>query len=156
MCSPFKVFFSQCLCQDPPFFYFAWPPEGYRGDTWFCLVCYLLSLYWFLSWILCMLGPPGRLAVYALMEYYTAKIPVLKLDGKGPVRKAVKSQKFSCAWASGDSDLELPKPTVIKFFNNMIHVVAHLFITLHYGLTLWSPKLTWSFLQSVLVCCESY
>ena len=31
----------------------------------------------------------------------------------------------------------------------MIHVVAHLFITLHYGLTLWSPKLTWSFLQSV-------
>jgi len=36
------------------------------------------------------------------------------------------------------------------------YVEAHLFIMLYYkGLTLWSHKLTWSFLQSVLVCCES-
>jgi len=47
----------------------------------------------------------------------------------------------------------------LNFFNNLIHVVAHRFIgcTMYYKrLTLWSHKLTWSFLQSVLVCCESY
>ena len=34
---------------------------------------------------------------------------------------------------------------VINFFNNWIHVVAHLFIMLYYKrLTLWSHKLTWS------------
>jgi len=40
-----------------------------------------------------------------------------------------------------------------KIFNKLIHVAAHLFIVLYYKrLTLWSHKLTWSFLQSVLVC----
>ena len=59
--------------------------------------------------------------------------------------------------AGWENPIAVRKAIVIKFFNNLIHVIAHVSIMLYYKrLTLWSYKLTWSFLQSVLVCCESY
>ena len=122
MCSPFKILFSQCLCQDPHVFF------GCQQQ---------------IQW-------GHMILIHAVLSKQDTKLrSVIKINvnmksgWENPVRKARKMVSRARASALDDvykllnSSSELVKymqyqAIVIKFFNNLIHVVAHLLIMLYY------------------------